>query len=333
MEMCNYIQPPPCHTDRDEERRIGFEIEVSGVELSMIACQINIVYGGRIEEISPYEFFVHDTELGKFRIELDFAYLKNYAREKQKQPGEPPELEQLASDALDLFARNILPFEVVAPPLPVSQLQKLDALVKLLRQHGAKGTRHLPFYAFGVHINPELPNTDVGTILDYFRAYLCLHDWLAEREKVSFARSVTPFINSFSNDYILKVLASDYQPEQTRFIEDYLRYNPSRNRALDMLPLLTWLDEKQVRAGLPEEKINKRPTLHYRLPNSEIDQPDWRLSSCWNHWIEVERLAAEPRRLESVCSAYHEYLQRYSIFSVDTPPWKEKVTQWLHAPV
>jgi hypothetical protein len=52
----HYEMPPKLHKANGEERRIGVEIEMSGVELSMIVCQANIAYGGRIEEISPYEF-------------------------------------------------------------------------------------------------------------------------------------------------------------------------------------------------------------------------------------------------------------------------------------
>jgi hypothetical protein len=53
--------------------------EMPGVELSVIACQINIAYGSRIEAISPYEFKLKDFELGEFKIKLDYIYLKKFA--------------------------------------------------------------------------------------------------------------------------------------------------------------------------------------------------------------------------------------------------------------
>ena len=65
----------------DGSRRcMGVEIEMSGIYLAMIACQINIAYGGRIDEVSPYEFIVNHTEIGK--VELDFQYLKGIGKEK-----------------------------------------------------------------------------------------------------------------------------------------------------------------------------------------------------------------------------------------------------------
>ncbi|MCP5161685.1 MAG: amidoligase family protein [Hahellaceae bacterium] len=311
------------------ERRVGVEIEMSGIELSMIACQINILFGGRIEELSPYEFRILATELGDFKIELDFKYLKNYARERHKDPPQDEEMldfEQIASDALALVAKSVVPFEVITPPIPVSQLFRLEALTQRLREHGAKGTRHLVIYAFGVHLNPELPDTRVETLLAYLRAFLCLYDWLAERERVSFARKVTPFINNFPTDYIRKVLSPDYEPDLATFIDDYLQFNPTRNRVLDYLPILAWLDEARVRAVCAEEKIGKRPTLHYRLPNSDIDNRQWSISQCWNDWLQVETLASDDEKLRTIC---HSYLRHLDIFNLEITPWREKVKKWL----
>lgn len=344
--------PPRVQKENGEDRLVGVEIEMSGIELSMIACQINILFGGRIEEISPFEFKIKDTEVGDFRIELDYVYLKTYAREKyeamqkahkKKEDEESnqlveesedddflfkivdlelPDLEDLAAEALALVAKNIVPLEIVTPPIPIDKLTKLDKLVARLRDHGAKGTRHLLFYAFGVHLNPELPNTDVNTVLAFFRAFLCLHEWLAEQEKVAFSRRMTPYINRFPNDYTKKVISPGYQPSLAEFIDDYLAHNPSRNRALDLLPLLTWLDEKRVRNALPEEKIGRRPTFHYRLPNSDIDNPHWGIANCWNHWVMVERLANHPELLEEMTAALSKHLE---LFSIEAVQWKDRV--------
>ena len=67
------------------------------------------------------------------------------------------------------------------------------------------------------------------------------------------------------------------------FIDDYLVENASRNRALDMLPVFAYLDEARIRAAVSDGLIKARPTLHYRLPNCEIEQPGWDLHPAWNH--------------------------------------------------
>jgi hypothetical protein len=87
-------------------------------------------------------------------------------------------------------------------------------------------------------------------------------------------------------------------------IDDYLDASPSRNRELDMLPLFAHLDHDRVRARLPYEKISARPTFHYRLPDSRVDDPAWTIAADWNRWVEVERLACDPARLVRLAAAH-----------------------------
>ena len=93
-------------------------------------------------------------------------------------------------------------------------------------------------------------------------------------------------------------------------IDDYLKDNPTRNRVLDMLPLFMFLDKDRVEAAVEDSLVRPRPTLHYRLPNSEVDEPDWSLSLAWNDWMQVEALANDAARLDRWCYRYWLYLQQ-----------------------
>ncbi|WP_229721801.1 amidoligase family protein [Marinobacterium nitratireducens] len=311
-----------------EERRLGIEIELAGIELDDIAACIRDTFGGHVERVSPCEQRVVGTAFGDFKLELDLSYLKQLGREQSH--GHSSELEQFATEALAAVAKNLVPFEVVAPPVAISRLAELEQLTKALREAGALGTRSAARYAFGVHYNPELPATDIATVLRYFKAYLCLHDWLAARERTDLVRRLSTFIQPFSRDYCRHVLDPGYWPDQDAFIDDYLAWNPSRNRSLDLLPLLAWLDSDRVRAALPDEKISKRPTLHYRLPNSDIDNPEWSLLDAWNDWLQVESLVGDAERLDDLC---RRYLQHFSRLAPQLlAPWAERVEPWLCDP-
>jgi hypothetical protein len=74
--------------------------------------------------------------------------------------------------------------------------------------------------------------------------------------------------------------------------------NPTRQRALDLLPVLAFLNETQVRRSLPGEKIGARPVFHYRLPHAHLSDPNWSILMERAGWLKVERLAAELRRGE-----------------------------------
>jgi hypothetical protein len=102
--------------------------------------------------------------------------------------------------------------------------------------------------------------------------------------------------------FVRQVLSPNYWPDITIFIDDYLAANPTRRRALDLLPCLAHLDEARVRAVVPHEKIGRREVLHYRLPQAHVGEPGWSIAADWNRWIEVEQLASDrPRLLALSC--------------------------------
>lgn len=62
------------------------------------------------------------------------------------------------------------------------------------RDKGALGTRSAARYAFGLHLNPDLPALNATTLVQYMQAYLCLYDWIYANEEIDVARKVTPYI-------------------------------------------------------------------------------------------------------------------------------------------
>ncbi|HEX8527051.1 amidoligase family protein, partial [Allosphingosinicella sp.] len=52
------------------------------------------------------------------------------------------------------------------------------------------------------------------------------------------------------------------------------------------------------------EKIGKRPTFHYRMPDARVSDPGWSIAPDWNRWVAVERLAVDRDRLNRVGEAY-----------------------------
>ena len=55
---------------------------------------------------------------------------------------------------------------------------------------------------------------------------------------------------------------------------------------------------------MPNEKINRRPTFHYRLPDARLSDPGWSIAPDWNRWVAVERVADDRDRLDALGRAY-----------------------------
>ncbi|RYZ66881.1 MAG: amidoligase [Proteobacteria bacterium] len=292
------------------ERRVGFEFEFSGVGLANTAAIIQELLGGTIESKHRFAYSVKGTRLGHFEIESDASMLsqrkwEKYARVFGISPGQGFMGETLESLVANV-SEELVPYEIVSPPIPFSQMSEMETLREKLQEAGAQGT-HTRFYAaYGMQFNPEMPDFKVETLLGYMRAFFLLYDRLLLSEDIPLARKVLPFIDPFPTEYIEQVLNPDYRPHSVQsFMRDYLEYNPTRNRPLDWLPLFAHLDQNLVfEYEVERELIKPRPTLHYRLPSSLIDDPNWTIAGEWNKWVEIERLASDPKYIEQMSEEF-----------------------------
>lgn len=302
------VPPPWLENAEGRPRRVGVELEISGLELDVLAGQVADFFGLRVEAAGRYERVLVGDPDGDWIVELDFDLLKKLGRVPRESGSMTADVALAAESLLGWAAEALVPLEVVSPPLPLNRLEEFERLIGGLRAAGAKGTSDSAINAFGMQFNPELASLEPEFITASLKAFVCLYDWLFDRADIDLSRRVTSYVDPFPNSYVKKIIAADYWPNLPHLIDDYLADNPTRNRALDMLPLFAFLDEDRVRARADDALIKARPTFHYRLPDCEIHKPDWGLYLAWNDWVEVERLAADPRRLNACCTAYQAHL-------------------------
>jgi hypothetical protein len=326
-----FILPPKLVTEKGNVRRVGIEIEFGGVGLPEVAQIIANLFGGQVEQTGAFSYKVKNTPYGEYSVESDARFLseKRYEKYLEKVGVEPnSDVAHKVEKVLEKFAGSVLPFEIATPPIPMDDLGSAEKIRQELFRHSARGTRSNPFAAFGMQFNPELPDFEASTILNYLRAFLLLFDWLHKESEIVFAREVAPFITPFPIEYSNLILNAGYNPNIDQLITDYLEINPTRNRPLDMLPLFTYLNKELV-FSYPVEKdlIKPRPTFHYRLPNSEVDDPTWSLAHEWNKWVEVEKLANHPERINTMAADYFQSRDSHVLFPKSF--WIEKTKIWL----
>ncbi|KKO47884.1 hypothetical protein VT06_14435 [Arsukibacterium sp. MJ3] len=308
-------------------RRFGIEIEFSGLELNEVQQLVAEHLSLSGAPSGRYRHKLTGDPAGDWRVELDFQLLTVMGEQKFNTDSLTDTLQASLEALLAAVAKPLVPLELVSPPLPYARLTEVEQLITLLHQAGAKGSSESFRYAFGLQLNPEVPATDASALLHVIQAFVCLHDWLRQRENIDFIRSLTSFIAPYPTAYQLQIMDKDYQPNLAELIDDYLQFNASRNRALDCLPLFLHLDKQRVRAITDDKLIKARPTFHYRLPSCEIHQAEWGLSRAWNGWAEVEMLAAEPERLRRCMAAYRQQLTKAGN---NVKPWISEVEQqWL----
>lgn len=298
----DYWLPPRIRDREGHPRRTGFELEFGNLSVRETALALQLRLGGHLDEKNPFIYQISGTRLGRIKVERDASLLSSVKyRELLRKLNidfDPGTLAREIEQGVDRLSSNLIPCEIVTEPLSFEQFGILDEVVEVLNALGAGGTQDSVVNAYGTHINPAAPNLDAGTLRAYLQAFLLLGDWIIQDAGTDFSRRYfTRFIDPFPESYLALVLDPAYRPSVAALIDDYLRHNPTRNRALDMLPIFSEIDSERVLAGVaPGERvlIKARPAFHYRLPDCRPGRPGWTVAQEWNRWWYVEVLAGEP---------------------------------------
>ncbi|MGF1552742.1 MAG: amidoligase family protein [Paracoccaceae bacterium] len=293
-------EPPVRRGVGHAERRVGVEIEFGGLDAATAARVLAGTIGGEVRTISAQEYVVESPAHGAFRVELDARW--SHPDFVAEHLGDvPPEwregLDVRIAGAVAAVAGQVMPVEIVAPPVPWHDLGLMNGLCHALAAAGARGTAHSAFAGFGMHLNVEAVSLDAPYLLRMLRAYVILSQWLRRESRLATIRQVQSYIDPFPIAYAHHILAPDYEPDEERLIRDHLSFNPSRDYELDMLPIFATIDADLVESLLPGQKNSPRPTFHWRLPNCRLDEPVWDPLDDWSRWVAVERLAHDEAAL------------------------------------
>lgn len=333
MDQSGYLKPPHLQNSAGKERTAGYEFEFTGMEIEQVALLVKNLFGGKIEKISTYEIEVQGSEFGTFKMELDAQLLRDKKYEKilksvgidvddiQDKDGKEKKLMEMAA--------TIVPYEIVTPPIPLSKMDVLDLLVDKLRVKKVKGTGSSILYAFGMHINPEVPDERVESILNHTRAYVLMDPWIRKKADINMSRRITPFIDPYSEDYVKMILNPEYDPDLKTMIKDYFDHDNSRNRSLDLLPLFMHLDEKTTSSMIDDKLTSARPTYHYRLPDCSFEKKEWSPALEWNRWVLVERLADDEDQLAQLSHKWLK-LSDNSMIGFESK-WIKKADEWVNS--
>ncbi|MEO1281487.1 MAG: amidoligase family protein [Pseudomonadota bacterium] len=329
MSARDHLAITPRELNADgKPRRVGVELEFAAVTPDRVANRIQGLYGGTIEREDNFRYHIHGTCFGEFTAELDTQYAHrsphDYDNAGNGLAGWVAGFRQAMRELYGDLGSLVIPYEVVCPPIEISEMARLEDLLDALRQEGARGTKENLFYAFGAQLNPDIATRDPEWILAVLKSQILLSSWLRAVMQLDTARQLFAFADPFPVTYSEQILKSDYWPDLETVMTDYLVANPTRNRELDMLPMFAWFDEALVHRYVQDTLIKKRPTFHYRLPDANIGQPDWSLTLEWNRWVIIEKLAENPERLSEMGEAYIENAN--SMFPSN---WAMMCTEWL----
>ncbi|MHA3978726.1 amidoligase family protein [Halovulum sp. GXIMD14794] len=298
--------------DKGRPRTVGAELEFGGLPPAQAAQVVAEVLGGQPMPDGPDLYEVTDTGLGTFKIELDTA-LK----------ADGSDLEKLGRS----MARPVIPVELVCPPVEVEDLHRIDALARALADAGAEGTKASALYAYGMHYNISCVSLEPEYLWRVMSAFAYLEDYLREGSGIDFSRRALPFVDPYPRAFVDALAEGEVPVDGAALARLYLAYNPTRNRALDMTVILAMEHRGQLDRALgPDQKVNPRPTFHFRLPDCRLDEPGWTMAQDWNRWVLVERVAEDEALLEQLAADWRHHRHSWTTLRGD---WAPSVAQRL----
>lgn len=293
----------------NKERQIGIELEFYGLSPKLAAELVAEELGGKVKHHNSAVSTV-DTDYGSFKIEIDAELIKNLAASSEKNKLENKlDYDGTIKDMISILSDEVVPTELVSPPLKIKDIKVINRLQEVFLEHGACGTTQSFRFAFAAQLNPEVESLEPSYILNTLKTFIMLTEWIKAQTFMDLTRKLTSYAGDFPKEYMLKIFDDSYNPNITELIDDYLEFNPTRNRGLDLLPLFAFIDQEKVMSKVQDERVNKRPTFHYRLPNSQLSLKSWTVEVEWSRWKLVEAITKDKEFFKMMSSHFYSVLQ------------------------
>lgn len=312
---------------KKKNRRFGLEIEYVGLPLDQSANIIADALECDKKRTHKTHYTFEHPELGEFILELDVELAQKISANAQNTPLNDMSINKAIDSFLPEMLSGIAPSELVTPPLEMKDLAITSKIVKDLRNGGAQGTSESFLYAFGYHVNPEARSLDAEDILRILQSFTLLFDYLVDTLQMDLTRKISGYAAPYPKAFAKHILNPNYNPDIDTLMRDYIKFAPSRNYALDMLPLFSFIDEDFIESKCPDSLIKTRPTYHFRLPNCKINDTDWDIYNGIKAWALVEAVADEPKLLERLSCEYLKINNK--IMNKMTSRWREHVKEIL----
>ena len=290
----------------NEKRKIGIELEFYGLTPEQAAQVVAECLDGKIVRKHKALYKVESSK-GTFKLETDAKLLKKLSASSElNRKQEKIDYDGAIRDIISLVSDEIVPTELITPPLLIEDISLVNRLQEELVNKGALGTAESFRFAFAAQLNPDVQSLEVDYILKHLKAFIMLSEWLKKQISIDFTRKLTSHASDFPKAYNIKIFHPDYSPTLDEFIEDYLEFSPTRNMGLDLLPLFDYLNHELVASKIKDERIQARPTFHYRLPNCQLGLRSWNIEVEWQRWLLIEKLVENQELYEKMSKHFYD---------------------------
>lgn len=289
------VTPPTPGRHGGGVRRVGVEIEFTGLGADEVAGLAERVYGGKCERIDRQALLLRGSSVEEVEIALDLQLADRSLKVRT-----PLRSGGSASKIIDNPGTPVAPLAIIARPIPWTQLHRLDALAGELAEASMKAAAHTPVEAFGLYLNPEIQADDATAIAAVMKAFALLAPLFDAERGTGGTSRPSGYVGPWPEIYLAKLLSPDYWPDRAILANDHVEAVGDRLCGLDLLPLWAELEPGASKGSRVGDPVKGRRAYRIRLPDHGSSSGGL-VSSLGNDWLRIEELAADDALLEKMC--------------------------------
>lgn len=236
--------------DEARFKRVGLEVEFSGLEMDEVLEILQEELGGKLERVEEQDTFYY--KLKKSRLTRTEEAEKVWIHFEGNETNPDEKIKDVS---------KIKTIEVTTSPIHWEGVKIFDSAISRLKKAGAIGTTE--DNAVSIQVNIEVatkdkPQFSVETLLSLLRNYYSEENFAMIEKEIPLPQVRKPYVGAYSEEMMKRILDPDYRPSLREFYNDffyrqsaeYLGYEGAWSESISRV-------ESFIRKNLKEDDFDK----------------------------------------------------------------------------
>ena len=234
----------------EEFKRVGLEVEFSGLEMDEVLDILQDELGGKLEKVEEKGTYYYKLKHSKLSRSAEAEKVWIHFEGNETNP-----------DASIKDVSKIKTIEVTSSPIDWDGVKIFESAIKKLEQAGAIGTTI--DNAVSIQVNIEMataknPHVDVNQLLALLRNYYRPEHYSMIESEIPLPEVRAAYVGTYSDGMMKKILDPQYRPTLAEFYHDFFYRQSAEYLGLKS----AWTDSKRVvnrfvKENLTEDSFDK----------------------------------------------------------------------------
>ncbi len=199
--------------EEEKFRRVGLEVEFSGLEMDEVLDILQAELGGKLERVEEKDTFYFKLKRSRLSRTAEEEKIWIHFEGNETDP-----------DSKITDVSKIKTIEVTSSPIDWEGVKIFDGAIQKLREAGAVGTTETN--AVSIQVNVEMataknPHYKVEDLLSLLRNYYSASNFAMIEKEVPLPEVRKPYVGTYSQEMMKRIMDPKYKPSLREFYNDF----------------------------------------------------------------------------------------------------------------